>query len=142
MTKSLLAPSFPTKHASLLWPWLIFFYLPFDLPDAVKTIKLKILSFWGGEEFNINHCFLCNICPVRKIFHRRLPQYFCQAVFHRESQRFNPHHQIWQSYTKLLQTVFYLLLYWLTQIFSFPLTNWFHQLTTHYFFSEQYFWII
>lgn len=106
VTKTLLASSFPTKHASLLWPWLTFFYLSFDLPATVKTIKLKILPFWGGEEFNINHCFLCNICPVRKTFYRRLPQYFCQLIFHRESQRFNPHHQIWQSYTKLLQTVF------------------------------------
>lgn len=120
---TLLASSFPTTHVTVLWPWLIVFYPSSDLPDTVETIKLKILSFWGGEQFSINHCFLCNICPVRKIFYWRFAQYFCQFIFHRESQRFNPHHQILQSYTNLLQIVFYLLLYWPTQILSFPQTN-------------------
>lgn len=116
---------FPTEHASILWPGLIFCRFSFALADVFKRIKLKILSFWGGEEFNINHCFLCNICLIRKNILLKTSTDFCQVIFHRKSQRFNPHHHIWKSYTKLLQTVLLdLPFYWPNQILrSFPLTK-------------------
>lgn len=76
---------FPTEHASILWPGLIFCRFSFALADVFKKIKLKILSFWGGEEFNINHCFLCNICLIKKThfiedFYRLLPSHISQKI--------------------------------------------------------------
>lgn len=64
VTSTQLASSFPTEHASV--SWLIFIHSSFDLSDVLETCKLKILSFWGGEEFNTDHCFLCNICLTRR----------------------------------------------------------------------------